>query len=204
MGTKIVDFSVYHHSRFALVLSELDPSKREEAVWTQVDPVFSEPTTPADNAADYVPAQVIAERFKNEGFDGIADKSAFGEKGYNIVLFDPADAELTSYALFEAESLKFRFEQSDNPDCPESALADFCRGSTEGTTRPCVCKVRRGMARDSSRLGIARVYSDVNDGWSKKGSSGARGLIVDRRVRASGRERQLLFGTSHGTHGFPQ
>ena len=66
-------------------------------------------------AADYVPTQVIAELIKNEGCDGIAYKSAFGKKGYNIVLFDPADAELTSCALFEAKSLKFRFEQSDNP-----------------------------------------------------------------------------------------
>ena len=112
---KIVDFSVYHHSRSTLYLSEPDPSKREEAVWTQIDRAFSEPTTPADNAADYVPTQVIAELFKNEGLDGIAYKSAFGKKGYNIVLFDPADAELTSCALFEAKSLKFRFEQSDNP-----------------------------------------------------------------------------------------
>ena len=112
---KIVDFSVYHHSRSTLYLSEPDPSKREEAVWTQIDRAFSEPTTPADNAADYVPTQVIVELIKNEGFDGIAYKSAFGKKGYNIVLFDPADAELTSCALFEAKSLKFRFEQSDNP-----------------------------------------------------------------------------------------
>ena len=112
---KIVDFSVYHHSRSTLYLSEPDHSKREEAVWTQIDRAFSEPTTPADNAADYVPTQVIAELIKNEGFDGIAYKSAFGKKGYNIVLFDPADAELTSCALFEAKSLKFRFEQSDNP-----------------------------------------------------------------------------------------
>ena len=37
------------------------------------------------------------------------------EKGYNIVLFDPADAKLTSCTLFEAKRLKFRFEQSDNP-----------------------------------------------------------------------------------------
>ena len=67
------------------------------------------------STADYVPTQIIAEFFKNEGCDGIAYKSAFGKKGYNIVLFDPSDAELTSCTLYKAESLKFRFEQSDNP-----------------------------------------------------------------------------------------
>ena len=110
---EIVDFSVRHRSGRILYFSEPDAVKREEAVWTQIDQAFSEPTTPGDDTADYVPTQVIAELFKNEGCDGIAYKSAFGKKGYNIVLFDPADAELTSCALFEAKSLKFRFEQSD-------------------------------------------------------------------------------------------
>ena len=111
---KIVDFSVHHHSGIMLFFSEPDAPKREEAVWTQIDQAFSKPTNPADDSADYVPTQLIAELFKNGGFDGIAYKSAFGKKGYNVVLFDPADAELTSCTLFEAESLKFRFQQSDN------------------------------------------------------------------------------------------
>lgn len=81
----------------------------------QIDRAFSEPTTTGDDTADYVPTQVIAELFKNEGYDGIAYKSAFGKKGHNVVLFDPTDAELTNCTLFEAESIKFSFEQSDNP-----------------------------------------------------------------------------------------
>ena len=112
---KIVDFSVHHGSGFVFYFSEPDASKREEAVWRQIDRAFSEPTTAADDTADYVPTQVIAELFRNEGYDGIAYKSAFGKKGYNVVLFDPADAELTSCILFEAKSLKFRFKQSGNP-----------------------------------------------------------------------------------------
>ncbi len=112
---KIVDFSVHHGSGFMFYFSEPDASKREEAVWRQIDRAFSEPTTAADDTADYVPTQVIAELFRNEGYDGIAYKSAFGKKGYNVVLFDPADAELTSCILFEAKFLKFRFEQSGNP-----------------------------------------------------------------------------------------
>ena len=112
---KIVDFSVNHGSGFVLYFSEPDASTREEAVWTQIDQAFSEPTTPADDVADYVPTQVIAELFKKEDFDGIAYKSAFGGKGFNIVLFDLTAAELTSCALFEAKSLKFRFEEADSP-----------------------------------------------------------------------------------------
>ncbi len=111
----IVDLSVYHQDGFVSYFSEPDASKREKAVWTQIDRAFSEPTTSADDAADYVPTQVIAELFKQEGRDGIAYKSAFGGNGYNIVLFDPADAELTSCTLYKVKSLKSSFEQTDNP-----------------------------------------------------------------------------------------
>ena len=113
---RIVDFSVRHDSGFVWwYVDEPDETKRETAVWTQIDQAFSEPTTVADDTADYVPTQVIAELFKNEGYDGIAYKSAFGKKGYNIVLFDPSDAELSFCALYEATALKFSFEQRDNP-----------------------------------------------------------------------------------------
>ena len=112
---KIVDFSVHHDSGFVIYFREPDASKREEAIWQEIDRAFSEPTTASDDVADYVPTQVIAELFRNEGHDGIAYKSAFGKEGCNVVLFDPDDAELTSCTLFEARSLKFGFEQSGNP-----------------------------------------------------------------------------------------
>lgn len=111
----IVDLSVNHASGFVFFLSEPDASKREMAVWTQIDRAFSKPTTSADDAADYVPTQVIAELFKTEGHGGIAYKSAFGDDGYNIVLFDPDDANLASCGLFEVNSLEFSFEETDNP-----------------------------------------------------------------------------------------
>ena len=111
----IVDLSVFHRGSFVLFFSEPDASERERAVWTQIDQAFSEPMASADDAAEYVPTQLIAELFKKEGYDGIAYKSAFGDDGYNIVLFDPADEELTSCTLFEAKSLEFSFEQTDNP-----------------------------------------------------------------------------------------
>ena len=56
---KIVDFSVYHDRSPVFYFDEPDDSDREKAVWTQIDRAFSEPTTPSDNTADYVPTQVI-------------------------------------------------------------------------------------------------------------------------------------------------
>ena len=112
---KLVDFSVNHGRSNPYYFVEPEAAKREEIVWTHIDKAFSEPTTPEDDSAAYVPTQTIAEMFKNEGFDGLAYKSAFGEKGFNIALFNPEDAELTWCALFKAKSLDFRFEQDGNP-----------------------------------------------------------------------------------------
>ena len=111
---RVVDFSVYQ-GRVVFYFDEPDDSEKEKAVWAQIGQAFSEPTTPSDGTADYVPTQVIAELFKTNGCDGIAYKSAFGDDGYNIALFNLADAELTACALHEAKSLKFCFLQNDNP-----------------------------------------------------------------------------------------
>ena len=111
----IVDFSVYHNTSSMFYFSEPDPSEREMALWAQIDQAFSKPTTSSENTADYAPTQVIAELFKNDGCDGIAYKSAFGEDGFNIALFEPADAELTYCCLHEVKTLAFSFEQADDP-----------------------------------------------------------------------------------------
>ncbi len=62
----------------------------------------------------YTPTQFIAERFKREGYDGIVYKSAFGEAGYNIVLFDPDVAECVSGRLFKAKAINIEFEEDAN------------------------------------------------------------------------------------------
>ena len=111
----IVDVSVYHRKGFVLFFEEPEASEREKAVWTQIDQAFSTPVTSEDIAASYVPTQVIAELFKNEGYNGIAYKSAFGDDGYNIALFELDDARLTTCILHDVNTAQFRFEQVDNP-----------------------------------------------------------------------------------------
>ena len=64
-----------------------------------------------DASTAYVPTQLLAELFKDQGYDGIAYKSVFGSDCYNIALFDLADADLISCHIFEAESLEFQFEE---------------------------------------------------------------------------------------------
>ena len=109
---KIVNFSGCQRRNFVYYFNEPDdPNKKEKEVWTQIGQAYSEPTTSADDTADYLPTQVIAELFKTEGFDGIAYKSAFCDDGVNFALFCLADAELISCALHEVKSLKFAFSQ---------------------------------------------------------------------------------------------
>ncbi len=109
----LIDCSLYH-DRTVIYLQEPDPEKREEAVWSHIDQAFSQPVTNNDKMADYIPTQIIAELFKCNGYDGIVYKSMLG-KGYNIVLFDVASANLVNCFLFEVNRLSFSFKEAANP-----------------------------------------------------------------------------------------
>lgn len=95
---------------------EYEPSaeERAEAVWAHIDKAFAEPMTRTDDQADYAATQILAELFKHAGADGVVYKSNFGEDGFNVVLFNPDDAELTCCGLFEVKAAKFDYKQADN------------------------------------------------------------------------------------------
>jgi len=96
-----------------IYFKEPEPKKREIAVWRDIDKAFSRPVTSNETNADYVPTQIIAELFKNNGFDGIAYRSSLG-KGHNITLFDLEVADLINCTLYEAKKVSFDFAQSSN------------------------------------------------------------------------------------------
>src|SRR6202035_3907248 len=57
----------------------------EKMVWGDINRAFSTPSQREDESIDYIPTQIVAERFKLSAFGGIAYKSNFGgEKGFNI------------------------------------------------------------------------------------------------------------------------
>jgi hypothetical protein len=112
---KIIDCSVYHAKGFQFFWKEPPPRSRERAVWIDIDRAFSKPVTRADDTPDYVSTQIIAEMFRAEGFDGIVYKSAFGEDGYNLALFDLDAATLINCQLFVTKDVEFQFEPEDNP-----------------------------------------------------------------------------------------
>ncbi len=94
-------------------LKEPEPKKREIAVWRDIDKAFFRPVTSNETNADYVSTQIIAELFKNNGFDGIAYRSSLG-KGHNITLFDLEVADLINCTLYEAKKVSFDFAQSSS------------------------------------------------------------------------------------------
>jgi hypothetical protein len=86
-----------------------DPDVREQAVWGDIDHAFSMPTTRTDDLTEYIPTQVLAEMFREAGYDGLAFGSAYGE-GHNIGLFDTSFANLEACFLLHVRDVQFTFE----------------------------------------------------------------------------------------------
>lgn len=110
----IIDCS-REHDRQLIYFEEPSLEEIERSVWAHIDRAFAEPMTRSDRTADYVATQIIAELFKDAGYDGVAYKSKFGEEGYNIALFDLDAADLINCFLFRVDSIDMEFSQQDNP-----------------------------------------------------------------------------------------
>jgi len=110
----MIDCTLHQNESSSYYFREPTPKKRELAVWYDINSAFSTPKNPSDSTAEYVPTQIIAELFKNNGFDGIVYKSALG-KGLNIMVFDLNSAELVNCFLFESKEVSFKFEEIANP-----------------------------------------------------------------------------------------
>jgi len=89
---------------------EPPPEERENEVWFYINRAFSQPVTRADDVADYAPTQVLAEAFRNEGFDGIIYGSALGE-GLTYVFFNLCIAECLSCELYEIEGMNLKYSK---------------------------------------------------------------------------------------------
>ena len=109
----IVDCSLDHQG-FVFHFKEPDDNKKNKAVWSDIGSHFSTPVSPSDETADYVPSQVLAELFKNNGYDGVAYHSSLGS-GMNIALFNVDLAKLVNCSIYKVKSLSYNFDESGNP-----------------------------------------------------------------------------------------
>lgn len=112
---RVVDLTQSSQGSMVLAISFNDepvPSDHtEKAVWSTIDDAFSTPVTRSDDSAEYVPTQILAELFRDAGYDGLVYHSQFGgEHGYNIVLFNLDDAEAIDCAPHQVKGLEVQHE----------------------------------------------------------------------------------------------
>ncbi|GMV05700.1 MAG: hypothetical protein AMXMBFR53_19770 [Gemmatimonadota bacterium] len=110
---RIIDSSEDARAPFFLH-TEPAPQDRTTYVWADIDRAFSRPVTRSDDAAEYVPTQVVAEYFKANGYDGIAYQSGLG-KGHNLALFDVTAADQINGMVFQVRKIDYVFEDVCNP-----------------------------------------------------------------------------------------
>jgi hypothetical protein len=96
--------------------------KREEAVWGDIDHAFATPASLSDDATEYVPTQLLAELFREAGFDGVGYRSAYGP-GHNIVLFDLDLARQVNGVLLRVKNVRFTFELDEQFGYPVKSAA---------------------------------------------------------------------------------
>ena len=95
---------------YPFYLEEPSPAKRDEANWQLIAQAFSQPVTRNDFLADYAPTQILAEVFRQAGFDGVAYHSALG-RGHNLAIFDLNSADVVDCWLFRVNSVSIVSEE---------------------------------------------------------------------------------------------
>jgi hypothetical protein len=103
---------------------EPSAEERELAVWRDIDSAFSEPVNATDDVADYVPTQILAEFFREKGFDGVKYGSSLAN-GHSIALFDPGvatfrDCRLVKVRWIEVGYMFVEYYPSEDDEEEES------------------------------------------------------------------------------------
>ena len=92
----------------------VDADAKEKAVWTDIDNAFSRPVSRTDDSTEYVPTQILAELFRDAGYEAVTYRSLLGERGYNVVIFDPADAHPVDGTPYQVKKITVAAEVAGN------------------------------------------------------------------------------------------
>jgi len=98
---KVVDCTRSSEQRTLIYFDEPSDDEIDSAVWSEIDRAFTKPVTRSDDSSEYVATQILTELFQDAGFDGIAFRSAFGERSINLALFDLESAVVTYGQLYQ-------------------------------------------------------------------------------------------------------
>lgn len=93
----------------SLRLDESEADDVEASVWAHIDHAFSAPVTRSDDRAVYAATQILAERFRSHGYEGVVYRSAFSAEGRNVALFDLDCARQIDSSMFEVRNAVFEF-----------------------------------------------------------------------------------------------
>lgn len=109
----LINFTMDKRPTEMTVGAEPSPELRERFVWADINQAFSRPVARSDSSADYVPTQILAERFKTNGYDGIAYQSSLGacHAGHNVVPFDLDVVSFDDCIPYEVTQIEFKFRQ---------------------------------------------------------------------------------------------
>ena len=110
---RMVNCSERNDGKFDLYFSEPSPEIREQTVWRAISREFSKPVSPDLSVADYAPTQVLAEHFKNLGYDGVAYKSNLG-KGMNFAVFDLDALDIHDVRLYPVKAVSVEIGEIQN------------------------------------------------------------------------------------------
>ena len=119
---RIIDLTRGHNSssfgeialRHRFWKGEVTLEDKQNAVWTDIDAAFSRPVMAHGESAEYVPTQILAEFFSSLGYEGLIYRSNFGDKGYNVALFDLNAAKAVNAAPYRVTEVKVSFAESGN------------------------------------------------------------------------------------------
>ena len=89
--------------------------EKEKSAWISIDNAFSQPVGRTDDASEYVPTQILAEVFRDEGYEAIIYRSLLGAMGHNVVIFDLADAGPVDGRPYEVKEIHVAAEEAGNP-----------------------------------------------------------------------------------------
>jgi RES domain len=107
----VIDCAKNHEKKMLRTLVLYDKMLDEkDGIWMAIDQAFAEPVTRNEESGQYIPTQIIAELFKNQGYDGILYKSVLSRDGYNLALFDVYDASMVDCTLYTVGSISFDFQ----------------------------------------------------------------------------------------------
>jgi hypothetical protein len=106
---ELVDLS-FKVSQCLTRLGRLTAEEVERKVWADIAFAFSKPVSPDDVLLDYIPTQILAEAFREKGYQGIQYRSLLRREGLNVALFDMRNARMTHSALYQlAEPVGYKY-----------------------------------------------------------------------------------------------